>query len=706
MPHPVLPVLFVALLVSSSVAEDLSQLPFPVRNVVPPLDDEDDPRASFRRPPGSLPIEVGPVIEHRRGEVPVESQATALFAVGVEGRQVVAQGVDGAFYELVDDPLAGAARWTSIAASTAQPILQGTDPSAWSLDGVRAIAKTGDVYWLATSHGLYRASAENQDPERHPSYGTHGPLATDIRDIQADSEGRLYLATPLGLSIREPDGVWHAIRGREGLPVVDLTAIAIDPSGDLWIGSTHGLIHYRPNSAERRWFYRAGPRYLPDDRVHDVAIANDGRTIYAATGGGLGRLDLVTTTLEEKARTIERILNDRHRRLGLVSSCTLHDADQPERGGVIVDKDNDGLWTAYHVAAMSLAYAATGDAAAKESAAESMHALYMLQDASGTPGLVARSVQPLDEARRLGKDKDPQWRLTPDGTMYWKSDTSADEIDGHYLAFYTYWEHVARHDPAERQKCLDHVRALTDYIVDNGYVLLDWDGQRTYWGFWSPELLNDRPEHYLENGLNSLQILSFLKTAYHMTGDQKYQQHYESLIAEQRYLDNVLLEKKVFPDSNNHSDNQLAYIAWYPILQTEQDPAIRRVLRQAVRRHYKCLARDRSSFFYFVTATIEPDYVDLEGAILNLQRIPTDRRQWRMTNSHRADVIFDPRVDRFGKRQLLSVLPADERNFDRWNQNVYLPDGGGSGAEEDDGAAFLLPYWLARVHGLLGEAGH
>jgi hypothetical protein len=340
----------------------------------------------------------------------------------------------------------------------------------------------------------------------------------------------------------------------------------------------------------------------------------------------------------------------------------------------------------------------------KASAKESMDAIYMLQNASGVPGLVARSVVPLEKAIAIGKDKDPQWRLTPDGKFYWKSDTSSDEIDGHYFAFFTYWEHIAKNDPAEREKCIAHVRALTDYLVNNGYRLLDWDGEQTRWGFWDPEQLNNRPRHFLESGLNSLQMLSFLKTTYYITGDEKYQQHYMNLITEHHYLANVLLEKKVFPDSNNHSDNQLGYVAWYPILQIEQDPDIRLQLHKAVRRHYKTINRDRSSFFYYVTATIDPDYVDLESAAENLKGIPTDRRQWRQRNSHRADLIFDPRVDRFGKKQLMTVLPEDERAWDRWNGNPYLPDDGSSGTIEDAGADYLLPYWMGRFHGFIAEA--
>jgi hypothetical protein len=74
-----------------------------------------------------------------------------------------------------------------------------------------------------------------------------------------------------------------------------------------------------------------------------------------------------------------------------------------------------------------------------------------------------------------------------------------------------------------------------------------------------------------------------------------------------------------------------------------------------------------------------------------------------MRNSHRADVVFDVRADRFGHRQLAHVLPADERHVAKWNQNPYIPDSGGDGTHEDDGAAWLLPYWMARYHRFVTE---
>ena len=378
------------------------------------------------------------------------------------------------------------------------------------------------------------------------------------------------------------------------------------------------------------------------------------------------------------------------------AACLLDDSENPT-SSTIGDSDNDGLWTAYHVVAMSLAYGATGDTVYLESAKKSMHALVMLQNASGIPGLVARSVVPVEE----GADKSPQWRPTPGGKMLWKSDTSSDEIDGHFFAIYAYWQHIARFDPREYDLIKEQTTTIMDYIVDNNYQLIDWDGKRTRWGFWNPENLNDDPEHYIENGLNAAQILSFLKVSFHITQDLNYKEHFDNLIIRHGYLGNVLLEKKVFPDENNHSDNQLGFCALYPWLQLEQDPKARKALQQAVRRHYKTLWRDGSSFFYFSAATIDPDFVNIKAAVQDLRDTPTDRRQWKMVNSHRADIIWNSNLSRFGRPQLLHILPANERNWAKWNGNPYYPDGGGDGRVEDDGASWLLGYWMGRYHGFI-----
>jgi len=48
-----------------------------------------------------------------------------------------------------------------------------------------------------------------------------------------------------------------------------------------------------------------------------------------------------------------------------------------------------------------------------------------------------------------------------------------------------------------------------------------------------------------------------------------------------------------------------------------------------------------------------------------------------------------------------TVLPADERQFERWNADPYVADHGGDGSVEGAGVHWLLPYWIARYHGIL-----
>ena len=73
--------------------------------------------------------------------------------------------------------------------------------------------------------------------------------------------------------------------------------------------------------------------------------------------------------------------------------------------------------------------------------------------------------------------------------------------------------------------------------------------------------------------------------------------------------------------------------------------------------------------------------------------------EWGVKNSHRLDVTFRKDADRFSRTQLTEVPAPDERPVSKWNGNPYRPYGGGNGSGEDDGAFFLLPYWMGRYHG-------
>ncbi|MCB9767056.1 MAG: exo-alpha-sialidase [Candidatus Omnitrophica bacterium] len=562
-----------------------------------------------------------------------------------------------------------------------------------------AIIRQGTQEFVGTSEGLYLRVDSASSFTRFKHHGVHGPLAETITGLAIDSRNTLWVTTPAGLSSRNASCEWRTMRGREGLPWEELTCIAIDSQDRIWLGSTRGMIQYLPYEGGRQWFYRAGPRYLPGDRVEQIALEDEGGSLLAKTDQGYGRIEEVTRTLYSKAEYLEKRYNERHRRLGLASLADYRDDTLKE--WTHTSQPSDGLWTSYHVTAMSLAYSLTGEERYWESAKKSMEALYFLQDVTGIKGLVARTVAEVGSTAAEGMLKQDNWHEALDPRYIWRDDVSSDQLDGHFFAFYSYFENVAQFDPIERERIEKQVRQVLDYILENNYRILDLDGEPTLWGWWDPERVNDNPNNYLESGLYSLMMLSFLQVAQYITDDPKYLEHYRDLIEKQGYLSNLLLEKKHFPDELNHSDDQLSAVAYYPILQLEHNPFIRDALHAAARRHAAIEVPERNTLFQFVYATIDPKFADVEGGLRTLREYPQDRRFYAMRNSHRSDVVFNPRVGRFGDQVLIEVLPYDEHHFERWNQDPYRPDSGGNGLTEGSGEQYLLPYWMARFHGLL-----
>ncbi|MBI2432101.1 MAG: hypothetical protein HYV26_04455 [Candidatus Hydrogenedentes bacterium] len=587
---------------------------------------------------------------------------------------------------------AGDSDWPSAGGKPLEPATIDSKP-------VTAVASDSRVgRWAGTRDGLY--AGDGAGWTRHPTYGFDGPLSNLIADIAFDSRGTLWVATPAGLSARNTDGTWRVIRGRDGLPWEELTAIAIAKNDDIWLGSTRGLILHTPYAEGRQWYYRAGERYLPGDHVLDVAVSEGGQSIFARTDKGVGRIDAVERTLYGKAEALQTRFEERHRRLGMPSPAQYDDA-YAMTSWTHGPQPSDGLWTGYHVAAMSMAYAVTGEERYRQAARTGMEALYLLQNVTGIKGLVARSVVAVDEPYAAEAATQKNWHKTGDGKYLWRDDVSSDQIDGHYLAFYCYYEHIARNDPAEKARLEQQIRQVTDYILDHNYEIIDWHGQRTLWGWYDPERTNNQPRHYLESALYSLMILSHLHVAMYVTDDPKYLEHFRTLIEEHGYLSNLLLEKKLFPDELNHSDDQLAAVAYYPFLQLAQDPIIRETLHRACRRHARVELAERNSFFAFTYATINPADADVAGGVQTLREMPLDRRDWGMMNSHRADVHFQPDASRKRTPVLTEVLPADERHFERWNQDPYEADSNGDGSNEGSGEHYLLPYWMGRFHGLI-----
>ncbi len=447
-----------------------------------------------------------------------------------------------------------------------------------------------------------------------------------------------------------------------------------------WKAATRGL--YRGGKE-----YFAGRRYLPDDQV--VALwPDESRGMWVQTKTGVSHIQLLNMTLAEKASIFEARIAARHDRYGMVADSHLTKAGDLSTN-VLESSDNDGLWTAMYGAAECFRYAVTKSEDALIRAKKAIEAVLFLEEVTGVPGLPARSYVKKGDPR----PKDGVWHWTPNGQIQWKGDTSSDEIVGHYFLLSIAYDLLD--DAALKARMATAARRMMDYILENGYNLIDVTGKPTTWGKWSPEYFAGNGKS--DSALNAAELLSFLKATEHMTGDAKYAAEYKKVSVGMKYAEQAAryLELR---EEINYSDEELAMLSFYPFFRYEKDPAMRRALDQ----WWANCEREKNPLWTYIYLVGQPGAkVDLEGARATLERIPMNLITWKIMNSDRKDVAMEKSVDRERRKQSKTLLPPDERPVMKWNGNPFVVDGGNGGFSEDDGAAFLLPYWMGRYFGFL-----
>jgi hypothetical protein len=499
--------------------------------------------------------------------------------------------------------------------------------------------------------------------------------------------------------------------GEPRLPFVDASVGLRTENGEYWIGSPHGVQFLAPGDSRWRVFHSR--RWLPADEVRDLSLTPDGQ-LLVETSAGVGRIARRETSLERKMLEIDETLQKYHIRDGFVTEITLSEPGNLATARLQDTNDNDGLWTSMYVAAEAFRYGATGDAEAKKNARRSLEALMFLERVSTIPGFVARSVVPIENDP---KSHGGEWHRSADNKWWWKADTSSDEVVGHYLAYQIYYDVAA--DEQEKEEIRGYVERITDNILDHGLYYVGPPGRPTTWGVWAPDGLNHDLRRIGDRGLNSLEILSHLKVAEHIVGKPRYTEKLQELIRVHGYATNTVMQKQIWPPRFvNHSDDELAFLSYYPLLILERDPHLRKVYLASIRRSWQIERPERSPLFNLiygaalqashwtdplrrpVTGGVDPSEYDQAECLEWFRDVPADTIGWTIKNTHRRDVsIVGNNRERRPRSE--TVLPVSERRVMRWNGDPYTLDGGSGGRDRDDGAAILLPYWMGRYHRLV-----
>lgn len=561
----------------------------------------------------------------------------------------------------------------------------------------RCMAVSDEHFYVATEHNLSVIHGKRQEWKNILPQFSDYPETT-VHCAVIDELGYLWLGTDAGVLIHDNKDLWLTPEKIHTLPKNPIYKTDMD-AGSKCYASDIGVI--LPWRGALKYF--SAERWVPDNKVNDV-LCLGGRWIYAATDKGFAVIESFSTTFEEKARYYEEIIEKYHIRRGFTANGytptgRLEDA-------VPTISDNDGLWTGCYVAAESLRYAVTHEQEALEKARRGLNAMLLLTRVTGIPGFTARAVR--YEGDPGFGDGDKEWIQSADFNCEWKCETSSDEMTGHFFGMSLYYDLCA--DDEEKEEIRKALCGIMDHIVAHDYRLVDHDGLPTTWANWDPMLLNYDDKWFFERGINSLELLAFLKVCSHISDDDKYKTLYDDFVRKYRYPLNVM-QHKVRDAHGCHIDDNLGFLAAFTLLRLEDDLyqntdaffALRSLYLCGLEDHWQYERVERQPLFCFIHAAFTGRDDDLAEGVRSLREMPYDLTNVEEHNSLRRDLVYDTEQEAWSEPpQVLSPLPYDERNLHRPDHGAFHLDSGPTGRVQEP-TVFLLPYWIGRYYGLIGE---
>ena len=546
-----------------------------------------------------------------------------------------------------------------------------------------------------------------------------GVLSRSINCLAVDAMGHLWVGSDEGLNIYDGKNFWFNGNDFYSVPCGHFNDMVFTADGKKYFATNTGII----TLIEGKISYFSYGAWLRHPTVTKLAVSDKG-TIAAMTPEGISIITEQYMTLEQKADHFDKLVDKYYwRNEGYMVERKLRKYGDMDSGW-LPNSDNDGLFTGLYCASQCFRYKVTGDEKAKANAKRAVEAMIKLTEVTGRAGFTARATRYAHE-ENFGTGVREEWHACEnDPNCEWLGETSSDEMTGHYFAYGIYFDLVA--DNEEKAKIAKTVKTITDHILEHNFHLTDVDGVPTTWANWEPDLLNNDDRWFYERGTNSLEILSFLKTTYHVTGEEKYNDVYKMLISKHHYAMNCM-QYKVEDGHVAHIDDQLDFTNIYPLLVYTDSEAEKEIFKMGLTHHWAYERVERSPMFNIVYGSLTNNACDIEFAARSLSEMNLDLVRWPVFNSYRKDLVWDTEQEPFGiPAQLKYPVEYGSRLLVHYDSNQFICDSGAerfvdinsktvnrtatlpgtSGADAMNCAMpyiYLLPYWMGRYYGLLGD---
>lgn len=390
-------------------------------------------------------------------------------------------------------------------------------------------------------------------------------------------------------------------------------------------------------------------------------------------------------------------------------------------------------------AAMAYRHAVLQNETSRKTLTDLINGWRFFQRLTGVKGLIGRSFfhkdDPMEtyfyteweaqqQAEANGEEYEIRW-IQGEGEefqdYYWRADTSRDQMSGALWGMSIAYDMIDTEEGKETAATF--LADLADHVWDNDLKLVDPDGEMTEYGLLDGNLFQGLPA---PDSLNSIICLALFKSAYHATGEERFNTYYRSLLLDEGYLDNITTPELEWTYSGAWGikwyNTYMTWENWFTLMRLEDDPELVPVLKNAMRDNLWLVTKDtktnRKTILednavktpWYLYSTDSKDSEALYKVVEQINVFP--KAPLRDHAVHNSD---DPTIEKNTNPKTLDddgnpteslyALPIDKRREDmvRWHRSPYVLDGGNDSGRERTGCDYMLPYWMGRYYGYISE---